>query len=118
MKITNCFSPKGYKRYKDINKLYPVVELKDQSAENKLTYSTIMMSETGNCMFECIAYQIIGDSRKHLEVRNKVVQHMVTNKKAYQKMLIYNQELDHEKNFTLYCSKMSHLDVWGTKVEL
>ena len=41
------------------------------------------MGEDGNCLFRAAARQLLGDEKKHLEVRQEAVEYIIANRSFY-----------------------------------
>lgn len=59
-----------------------------------LEFRRIEMESDGNCLFRAIAHHVYGDVGKHLEVRRKIVDHLIEEKKTYPWELYGGLELE------------------------
>ncbi|XP_060602271.1 OTU domain-containing protein 4-like [Ruditapes philippinarum] len=82
--------------------------------QNNPNGSLIEVEKDGNCFFRCVAYEILGDSSKHREVRNTTVEY-IENNELYFSNLIDGSFRDHVRNMLLVNGETCS---WATEAEV
>jgi transcriptional regulator with XRE-family HTH domain len=84
------------------------IELKKQLQDIGLTLKDI--AGDGNCLFRAISDQLKGSPNYHLEIRERICDHIEENEELYQVFL--------EESLASYCNRMRQKGVYGGNLEL
>lgn len=82
-----------------------------QEAIQRLGYTRREMPADGNCLFRACAEICLEDQAKHGDLRQRVVDHMIKNREAFEPFI----ETD---SFDEYIEKMGKDGTWGSDIEL